>query len=104
MYLLQVLEKSYSTAISKFKVNPEINPRLMLKYFRYLRLELEEHEGVITESSVCRMNTFNTFPVPKTKSDVINMLGDQSSNQFRVFQEFGPDDFVKTVAVGKKLK
>lgn len=46
------------------------------------------------------MNTFNTFPVPKTKSDVIKMLGDQSSNKFRVFQEFGPDDFVKTVAVG----
>ncbi|XP_069701201.1 beta-alanyl-dopamine/carcinine hydrolase-like [Periplaneta americana] len=67
---------------------------------KYLRLQIPEAGGRIMESSDHRHTTLNTFPHPVSRKDVISMLGDQSDKEFRVFQESGDDDFVKTVAVG----
>lgn len=52
------------------------------------------------ESSETRMCTLKSYPKPLTKRDVIQMLGDQSGKKYRVFQDIGPEDVVKTIAVG----
>lgn len=69
-------------------------------YFRYLRLPVEEVKGLIIDSSIDRMETFCSFPAPKTKEDVIKMLGDRSGKRHCVFWENGGEEVVKTVAVG----
>lgn len=67
---------------------------------KYLRLNIEELPCKGIESSVERMDTFCSFTAPKTKQDVINMLGDQSAKVYKVFQENGAEEFTKTIAVG----
>lgn len=37
---------------------------------------------------------------PKTRREIIEILSDQTDNEYRVYQEFGPDDYVKTIATG----
>lgn len=69
-------------------------------YNRYLRLPVEETGGLIADSSEDRMNTFCQFSVPKTKDDIIQMLGDQSGKRHQVFRENGGEEFIKTIAVG----
>lgn len=75
---------------------------LMTNYFltRYLRLPVEEVTGLIIDSSIDRMETFCSFPAPKTREDVIKMLGDRSGKRHCVFWENGGDEIIKTVAVG----
>ncbi|XP_055585890.1 beta-alanyl-dopamine/carcinine hydrolase-like [Uranotaenia lowii] len=67
---------------------------------KYLRLPVPEVTGNIIESSIGRMNTFNSFQAPKTRNDVIRMLGDQSNETYQVFREKDSKDIVKTICVG----
>lgn len=66
----------------------------------YLRLPVPEVTGLIIDSSVERMKTFNAFKAPKTLNDVIRMLGDQSAQEHTVFREKDAKDIIKTVCVG----
>lgn len=66
----------------------------------YLRLQVPEVTGLIIDSSVERMKTFNAFKAPKTLNDVIRMLGDQSAQEHTVFREKDAKDVIKTVCVG----
>lgn len=66
---------------------------------KYLRLPIEEVRGLIINSSNDRMTTFTSFPPPKTREDVIKMLGDTSNSGFKVFGD-GDANFIKTVCVG----
>lgn len=67
---------------------------------KYLRLPIEEVGGLIIESSNDRMATFTSFKPPKTKEDVIQMLGDTNSKGHKVFRA-GDADFIKTICVGE---
>lgn len=66
-----------------------------------MRLAVPETGGLIADSSSDRMDTFGTFAAPKTKVDIINMLGDQTGKRHQVFRENGGEEFIKTIAVGK---
>lgn len=46
------------------------------------------------------MDTFSKFSAPKTKDDIIQMLGDQTGKRHQVFRENGGEEFIKTIAVG----
>lgn len=70
---------------------------------RYLRLPIQEVTGPIIDSSNERHEVFSRFGVPKSKVDVINMLGDQSGKNHTVFRENGGQEFIKTVAMGKLI-
>lgn len=72
--------------------------------FRYLRLSIKEVEGEGVDSSTERHATFDRLGKPKTKEDVIKMLGDQSGKVHTVFRENGGDLAVKTIAVGKIIE
>lgn len=68
---------------------------------RYLRLKVPEVAGLIIDSSIERMETFKTFKGPKSKQDVIDMLGDTSSKEHNVFRDkAGEEEFLKTICVG----
>lgn len=68
---------------------------------RYLRLKVPEVTGLIIDSSIERMDTFHKFSPPKSKEDVIKMLGDQSGKEHNVFRDnAGEDEFLKTICVG----
>ncbi|XP_024936569.1 uncharacterized protein LOC107263304 isoform X2 [Cephus cinctus] len=67
---------------------------------KYLRLKVPEVDGLIIPSSEHRMEAICRHASPKTREDVIDILSDQTDNEYRVFQEIGPDDYVKTIAVG----
>lgn len=83
-------------------MNNELNNNLVYNSFsRYQRLQIKEVSGLIIDSSIDRMNVLNSYPTPKSKEDVLQMLGDQSSKySYTVFVD---NDCcpVKTVAVGK---
>lgn len=66
---------------------------------RYLRLNIEEQNEEMLRSSTYRMETFNKYPTPRTKQDVINMLSDKSNEKYPVFRD-QPDHPVSTIAVG----
>lgn len=68
---------------------------------KYLRLPVEESGQLIIESSIDRMEKLREFPRPKSRSDVINMLGDESHKRHRVFCD-SADSLVKTIAIGKQ--
>ncbi|KAJ9586090.1 hypothetical protein L9F63_020287, partial [Diploptera punctata] len=67
------------------------NKMLIMKY--------EDGEQMI-ESSNHRHQRMDCFSDPKTRKDVINMLGDQADKIYPIFREMGDSDYVKTVAVG----
>ncbi|KAK0181058.1 hypothetical protein PV327_003375 [Microctonus hyperodae] len=67
---------------------------------KYLRLNLAEVDGPIIPSSIHRMAAICKHPRPKTRREIIEILSDQTDNEYRVYQEFGPDDYVKTIATG----
>lgn len=71
---------------------------------RYLRLPIKEVEGEGVDSSTERHAAFDRLGKPKTKEDVIKMLGDQSGKVHTVFRENGGDQLVKTIAVGEIFK
>ncbi|PSN46475.1 hypothetical protein C0J52_06877 [Blattella germanica] len=62
----------------------------------YLRLNVPEVEETMT-SSRHRHASLGSFPKPKCRKDVINMLGDQSDKEYPVFRQ---TDYAETVAVG----
>lgn len=64
---------------------------------RYLRLPIKEVTGLIVDSSTERHKVFSEFTAPKSKDDIIQMLGDQSSKTHTVFRVEG---LVRTVAMG----
>lgn len=70
----------------------------MNDFCRYQRLPVKEVDGLIIDSSNERLDTFAKFGAPKTKSDVINMLGDQSAKNHVVFRDKG---IVQTIAMGQ---
>nr|CAI5859111.1 unnamed protein product [Callosobruchus analis] len=51
------------------------------------------------KSSVSRLEAFNKHGAPKTKKDVLDMLGDTSNSKYPVFRD-DPNDPVLTIAVG----
>lgn len=66
----------------------------------YRRLKVPEIEGLIIDSSVKRMAAISNHPHAQCRQDVIEILSDQTDDQFRVYQEIKPDDYVKTLATG----
>lgn len=66
----------------------------------YTRLPIKEISGLICDSSIARLRVFDRFGKPKTKEDVINMLGDRSDSTYPVFRD-GNAGIVKTIATGK---
>lgn len=69
---------------------------------KYLRLKVPEVTGLIIDSSIDRMDTFHSIGSPKTKEDVINMLGDtKRGKEHQVFRDqAGQEEFLKTICVG----
>lgn len=77
------------------------NLSLSLSFFRYLRLKIPEVDGLIVDSSIKRMATICNHPPAKCRQDVINILSDQTGDDYRVYQEKDKDDPVKTIATGR---
>ncbi|KOC61454.1 Acyl-coenzyme A:6-aminopenicillanic-acid-acyltransferase 40 kDa form [Habropoda laboriosa] len=67
---------------------------------KYLRLKVAEVEGLIVDSSEKRMNAICNHPPAKSRQDVLNILSDQTDDQYRVYQEINKEDRVKTIATG----
>ncbi|EFN75755.1 uncharacterized protein LOC105191124 [Harpegnathos saltator] len=67
---------------------------------KYLRLKVAEAEGLIIQSSVRRMEAVCKHPPAECRQDVIDILSDQTDNEFRVYQEIDRNDYVKTLATG----
>ncbi|XP_020290014.1 uncharacterized protein LOC109857766 [Pseudomyrmex gracilis] len=67
---------------------------------KYLRLKVPEVDGMIITSSVRRMAAICKHPPAECRQDVIDILSDQTDNEFRVYQEIGSDDYIKTIATG----
>ncbi|KAK2586477.1 hypothetical protein KPH14_010747 [Odynerus spinipes] len=67
---------------------------------QYLRLKIPEVPGLIVDSSVSRRAAICKYPQPKCGQDVLEILSDQTDNQYRVYQEINPNDFIKTIATG----
>lgn len=72
-----------------------------LSFFRYLRLKIPEVDGLIVDSSIKRMAAICNHPPAKCRQDVINILSDQTDDDYRVYQEKDKDDPVKTIATGR---
>ncbi|XP_041987165.1 uncharacterized protein LOC121738947 isoform X2 [Aricia agestis] len=66
---------------------------------KYLRLPLKEVIGPIIDSSNARLETIHSHPVPKSDSDIKNILSDTENKEFQVFQE-KTDSIIKTIAAG----
>uniref|UniRef100_A0A1B0AXN0 Peptidase C45 hydrolase domain-containing protein n=1 Tax=Glossina palpalis gambiensis TaxID=67801 RepID=A0A1B0AXN0_9MUSC len=68
---------------------------------KYERIKIEQANQIMLDSSISRMKTFMAYNPPKTKKDVITMLGDTSGGTHCVFREnLCMDEEVKTIAVG----
>ncbi|KAK5642894.1 hypothetical protein RI129_009061 [Pyrocoelia pectoralis] len=63
---------------------------------RYLRLSIPEESGPMRDSSDARLKVLKKYTKPLKKSDVIEMLSDQTDSKYTVFQ----DTNIKTIAVG----
>lgn len=61
---------------------------------------MAEVNGLIIESSIRRMKAISKHPPVKCRQDVIDVLSDQTDDQFRVYQEIDRDDYIKTIATG----
>lgn len=67
---------------------------------KYLRLKIPEVDGLIINSSVKRGAAICRHPAPKSRQEVLDILSDQTDDEYRVYQEIKKDDFVKTIATG----
>ncbi|XP_071873730.1 C45 family peptidase tan [Bombus fervidus] len=67
---------------------------------KYLRLKIPEVDGLIVDSSIKRMAAICNHPPAKCRQDVINILSDQTDDDYRVYQEKDKNDPVKTIATG----
>lgn len=61
---------------------------------------MAEVEELIIRSSVRRMAVISKYPPVKCCQDVIDILSDQTDDEFRVYQEIDHNDHVKTIATG----
>lgn len=68
-----------------------------------MRLQIQEVTGPIIDSSIERHEVFSKIGTPKTKCDVVKMLGDQSGKVHTVFRENGGEEFIKTIAAGIQI-
>uniref|UniRef100_A0A1B0CNI7 Peptidase C45 hydrolase domain-containing protein n=1 Tax=Lutzomyia longipalpis TaxID=7200 RepID=A0A1B0CNI7_LUTLO len=67
---------------------------------KYIRLKVPEvSSGLILDSSIERMVVLKKMGEPKSRGDIINMLGDESAKTHPVFRN-RRDDAIKTIAVG----
>lgn len=46
------------------------------------------------------MEAISKHPPVKSRQEVINVLSDQTGKDYRIYQEFGSDDEIKTIATG----
>lgn len=46
------------------------------------------------------MEAISKHPPVKSRQEVINILSDQMGKDYRIYQEFGSDDEIKTIATG----
>ncbi|XP_032668197.1 uncharacterized protein LOC116842712 isoform X2 [Odontomachus brunneus] len=67
---------------------------------KYLRLKVAEVEGSIICSSERRMATISKYPPVECRQNVIDILSDQTDDEFRVYQEIDQNDPIKTLATG----
>lgn len=68
---------------------------------RYLHLKVAEVEGKIIQSSISRMEAISKHPSVKCRQDVIDILSDQTSKDYRVYRDFSSDDVeIQTIATG----
>ncbi|XP_043287183.1 uncharacterized protein tan [Venturia canescens] len=67
---------------------------------KYLRLKVPEVTGEIIDSSEHRMAAICRHPLPKTRDEVIDILSDRTDQEYSVYQEIKPTDYVKTIATG----
>lgn len=62
---------------------------------------MDEDNQLMIDSSDCRLSTFAALGAPKDKTDVLNMLGDNTGGEHCVFRDNGDlDELVKTICVG----
>ena len=54
-------------------------------------------------SSTRRMEAIERYSTPKNVQDVIEILSDQTDDDFRVYQDISPTDRVKTIATGENF-
>ncbi|KAJ9586092.1 hypothetical protein L9F63_020289, partial [Diploptera punctata] len=67
----------------------------------YLRLKMPESDvKMLMESNNHRHQCMDCFSHPKSRKDVINMLGDQTDKRYPIFREMSDSDYLITVAVG----
>lgn len=64
-----------------------------------MRLSVPEVTGLIIDSSVARLETFDRMKTPKTRADLIEMLGDETNAKLPVYHT-KQDDPIVTVATG----
>lgn len=67
---------------------------------KYLRLKMTEPDRSIILSSVKRMETISKYSPVERRQDIIDILSDQTDDEFRVYQEISRDDRIKTIATG----
>ncbi|XP_026741591.1 uncharacterized protein LOC113503716 isoform X2 [Trichoplusia ni] len=66
---------------------------------RYQRTNISEVIGSIIDSSAARLRVIHSYPTPRTRADIAEILSDTSDAEFKLFQE-QPDDVIKTIAAG----
>ncbi|KAI4469450.1 peptidase c45 [Holotrichia oblita] len=67
---------------------------------KYLRINIPEITSFMLKSSVARLRVLESYTDPLDMKRITDMLGDQSDPKYKVFQEIGPEDKIKTIAVG----
>lgn len=61
---------------------------------------MTEPDRSIILSSVKRMETISKYSPVERRQDIIDILSDQTDDEFRVYQEISRDDRIKTIATG----
>ncbi|XP_014477691.1 PREDICTED: uncharacterized protein LOC106746052 isoform X2 [Dinoponera quadriceps] len=67
---------------------------------KYQRLKVAEVEGLIIRSSVKRMAAISKYPPVECRQHVIDILSDQTDDEFRIYQDIDRSDRIKTLATG----
>lgn len=108
MNLIWVLKKcpsedTITMLISKW-IEPDYHPCTSIIPWtpaRFERIQMDQANELMLESSISRMRTFSTYKPPASEQDVRTMLGDATGGCYCVWRENGrTDEEVKTIAVG----